>query len=435
MKPPAAESSRNCAVEGGLRRYFRRPDAAFWRELLLPAPSSTASDHQRRARLTRYALGLALLGTLPYVLISLFMGAREFLAIVLLNIIAVLGYGLGMWAASLGAHRASRLWLLVTLEGQLAALVWLTGQELGVGIFTLVAAGLARVLFTPEEKLPRVVFTLTPVLILVAGFLLAQESLVDFGSVPAWLPAMARMGNVIFAALMIILLLGIFDREVLKSEAELVEERQRSDRLLYAVLPQRIAEQLRHSDRTIADRHPEVTVLFADLAGFTPWAAQHSPEEVIAFLEQIFSRFDRLVAASGAEKIKTIGDAYMVVSGAPDPCANHAEVIARLALDFVAEVGAVRAETGIPLDLRVGLHTGPVIAGVIGAVRFTYDIWGDTVNTASRMESHGEPGRIQISMETKARLEHGFRIEPRGMIEVKGKGAMETWWLAGPLAD
>ena len=139
----------------------------------------------------------------------------------------------------------------------------------------------------------------------------------------------------------------------------------------------------------------------------------------------------RMSTQLGAEKIKTIGDAYMVVSGAPDPRADHAHVIANLALALLEEIQRVRQETGIALDMRIGVHTG-VIAGVIGAVRFSYDIWGDTVNTASRMESHGQAGRIQISQQTKERIEEAFVVEPRGIIDVKGKGEMATWWLLAP---
>lgn len=426
---PPVPLELSCPVDHRLADYFRRPDAGFWRELFLPPPAATASDQARRIRLTRYSLGMALVGTLPYVFLSLFMGAREFLPIVLLNVVAVLGYAIGMWAASLGAQRAARLWLLVTLEGQLAALVWLTGPALGVVIFTLVAAGLARVIFPPHEAGYRTVLTVFPLLLLIAGLTFFQASLIDFSSLPPWLLPMARIGNVVFAALMIILLLGVFDHEVLRSEALLVEERERSDRLLHVMLPRAIAEQLRRRDGAIADRHAGVTVLFADLAGFTPWAAQRSPEEVIAVLEQVFARFDALVAAAGAEKIKTIGDAYMAMAGAPEPSADHAAVMARLARGFLDEVRQLRAETGIPLDLRIGLHTGPVIAGVIGSMRFSYDIWGDTVNTASRMESHGEPGRIQITGETRRALGDGFATEARGIVDVKGKGPMDTWWL------
>jgi class 3 adenylate cyclase len=427
--PKDKASGPDCAVERSLRQWVRKPDAAFWLDLFTPAPASTASDHHRRHRMARYALGMATLMTIPYVVISLLMGLRDFLPVILLNFFAVLGYGFGMWAASLGAHCAARLWLLVTLEGQLAALVFLTGPELGINIFTLVAAGLAHVLFTPEETTGRRLFTVFPLLVLVAGLTVLDRSYIDFSLAPAWIPPFARVGNTVFAALAIILMLGVFDHEVLKSEAGLVEERNRSDRLLHAVLPSRIASELRVADRTIADHHPEVTVLFADLAGFTPWAAQRRPEEVVEMLDRIFSRFDRLVAAAGAEKIKTIGDAYMVVAGAPEPRPDHVPLMAQLALDLLQEVQKVREESGIPLDVRIGLHTGPVIAGVIGTVRFAYDIWGDTVNTASRMESHGEPGRIQITAETQERLAANYVTEARGRVEVKGKGAMETWWL------
>jgi adenylate cyclase len=202
--------------------------------------------------------------------------------------------------------------------------------------------------------------------------------------------------------------------------------------LLHAVLPQKIANELRKSDSMIANRHPEVTVLFADIAGFTPWSSKQEPEVVVSLLEKIFSRFDARLSELGAEKIKTIGDAYMVVSGAPDPRADHAHVIANLALALLEEIKLIRQQTGIALDVRIGIHTGSVIAGVIGAVRFSYDIWGDTVNTASRMESHGQAGRIQISQQTKERIAPKFNVEPRGLVDIKGKGEMETWWLVEP---
>lgn len=419
----------SCGVERRLAPWLRRPDAAFWRELFVPAPASTLHDQSRRIRLTRYALGMAVVATLPYVLFSLWLGAHHFLSIILLNALAVAGYGLGLWAASLEAHRAARLWLLVTLQGQLAMLCWLTGAALGVASFALVAAALARVLFLPSERLARTLFTAFPLLLLVAGLAFPQESLVDFSAAPVWLLPLARAGNTVFAALIVLLLLGVFDREVLRSEAGLVAERNRSDRLLHLLLPRPIAETLREREGAIADRHAGVTVLFADLAGFTPWAAQRDPEEVIALLEQVFARFDALLAVAGAEKIKTIGDAYMAVAGAPEPRSDHAPVMAGLALAFRAEVARLREETGVSLDVRIGLHSGPVIAGVIGSLRFSYDIWGDTVNTASRMESHGEPGRIQLTAETRDALGDAFATEPRGMIEVKGKGPLPTWWL------
>ncbi|MBP9216734.1 MAG: hypothetical protein KBF23_06145, partial [Agitococcus sp.] len=341
-------------------------------------------------------------------------------------------YAMGMWAASLQAERIARLWLMVTLNAQVGVLIWLTGDILSVSVFCIVNAVLARVLFDPHEKTEQFFFTALPILSLVLASHAVSQSYIDFSGVHPLLLTFTRTNNLIIAVLCILLVLGLFDKEVLKTERNLLQERERSDRLLHAVLPQKIANELRQSDRMIADRHPEVTVLFADIAGFTPWASKQEPEEVVSLLEKIFSRFDARLSELGAEKIKTIGDAYMVVSGAPDPRADHAHVIANLALALLEEIKMIRQQTGIDLDVRIGIHTGSVIAGVIGAVRFSYDIWGDTVNTASRMESHGQAGRIQISQQTKERIAPKFNVEPRGLVDIKGKGEMETWWLVEP---
>lgn len=425
MSELAQQTETNCQV----RNYLRRPDKAFWLDLLSPPPTPTQADHTRRTRITRYALGAAFALTTFYFLISFFMGIKEGLPIILINAVSIACYGMGMWAASLQAERLARLWLLVTLNAQIGVLIWLTGDTLGVSVFAIVNAVLARVIFDPHEKSAQVFFIALPIVSLILAACLFTQSYIDFSSVHPWLLSLTHLNNLVLSVLCILLVLGVFDREVLKSENGLVQERERSDRLLHAVLPEKIANELRLSDRMIADRHPEVTVLFADIAGFTPWASQQDPEVVVSLLEKIFSRFDVRLSQLGAEKIKTIGDAYMVVSGAPDPRADHAHVIARLALALLEEIKIIRQETGIDLDVRIGIHTGSVIAGVIGAVRFSYDIWGDTVNTASRMESHGQAGRIQISQQTKERLGEDFALVSRGMIDVKGKGEMATWWL------
>ncbi len=414
------------------RNYLRRPDPAFWLDLLTPMPTATDHDRYRRERLARYSLGAALALSAFFVVLSLMSPlARGGDALVYLNLGAMACYGMGMWAASLGAHGLARLWLMVTLEAQVAVVVWITGNVLGVGMYALLAAVLARTLYSQKETLPRFTFITGAMLILLGSMAVSGQAKLPLEIVPDWMLSAMRIINALIVLESIVIILAVFQKEVLRSEENLIVERERSDRLLHAVLPTKIAGELRQRDRMIADHHPEVTVLFADIAGFTPWASQHDPEVVVSLLEKIFTRFDRQVRAAGAEKIKTIGDAYMVISGAPDPRHDHAHVMAQLALDLVDEVKAIREETGIALDLRLGMHTGPVIAGVIGAMRFTYDVWGDTVNTASRMESHGEPGRVQISAETKARVEDQFFCEPRGSIYVKGKGEMETWWLAG----
>jgi adenylate cyclase len=202
-------------------------------------------------------------------------------------------------------------------------------------------------------------------------------------------------------------------------------EHARSERLLLNVLPAPISARLKRDEGVIADRFPEATVLFADIEAFTPRSARLEPEAVVGLLDDMFSEFDRLVEQRSLEKIKTIGDAYMVAGGIPVPRADHCEAVADLALAMLAE--SHRREDD--LRLRIGFDTGPVVAGVIGRRRFIYDLWGDTVNTASRMESHGVPGAIQVTSRVHERLRDRYVFEPRGTIEVKGKGPTATWLL------
>lgn len=209
------------------------------------------------------------------------------------------------------------------------------------------------------------------------------------------------------------------------------EERGRYRELLERILPRPIAERLQGGERTIVDQFQDSTVLFADLVGFTAIAARSSPGEVVAFLNRVFAAFDALVERHGVEKIKTIGDSYMVAGGLSGDGGDHGEAMARLALDMRAAVTEMQTPDGAPVELRIGLHSGPLVAGVIGESRFLYDLWGDTVNTASRMESLGAPGVIQVTEEVHARLKDRFAFAPRGQVEVKGKGAMAIWELTG----
>lgn len=210
---------------------------------------------------------------------------------------------------------------------------------------------------------------------------------------------------------------------------ELAAEKARSERLLRDMLPDPIADRLLAGATNIADEHACVTALFADLVGFTELASRTSPEALVALLNDVFSRFDALASGLGVEKIKTIGDAYFAAAGCPAPSSDHAHKLAELALGMLDAIDALNVERGTSLALRVGLHSGPVVAGVIGTTRFTYDLWGDTVNTAARMESHGAPGRVHLSRATAELLAGAFRIVPRGEIRVKGKGVMGTSWL------
>jgi guanylate cyclase len=206
-------------------------------------------------------------------------------------------------------------------------------------------------------------------------------------------------------------------------------ERDRAEALLRNILPGSIAERLKREADVIADRHPQVTVLFSDLVGFTKLSQTVSAEELVGMLDEVFREFDALADRHGLEKIKTIGDAYMAVAGLPEAQEDHAARAAAMAQDMVSTVERLAAERGQDLAMRIGLHSGEVVAGVIGARKFAYDLWGDTVNTASRMESHGEPGRVQLSSACREALGDAFPVERRGTIEVKGKGTMETYWL------
>jgi adenylate cyclase len=209
--------------------------------------------------------------------------------------------------------------------------------------------------------------------------------------------------------------------------AELVAaERERSERLLLNVLPERIAERLKAGESLIADGAAEVGVLFADIADFTPMSETMAPDDIVRLLDRVFTAFDGLAASHGLEKIKTIGDAYMVASGLLESMPGHAEHLAEMALAMQEEVRRIGS-----LQLRIGIDIGPVVAGVIGRRKFIYDLWGDTVNTASRMESHGIPGAIQVTERAYVHLAVAFEFRERGVIDVKGKGPMRTYLLLG----
>ena len=258
----------------------------------------------------------------------------------------------------------------------------------------------------------------------IAGLLLAPDR-----SLPEWFSNLMVILNITVGGTMVFTLLALFAKQREDALAALRVEQERAEGLLLNILPASIAERLKGHPGTIADQFPTASVLFADVVDFTPRTEKLTAAEVVGLLDRLFGQFDRLAERHGLEKIKTIGDAYMVAAGVPTPRPDHAQALARLALDMVEAVGPGGEVGDLDLQLRIGINSGPVVAGVIGRKKFLYDLWGDAVNLASRMESQGTPNRVQITAATRELLGDEFELERRGTVEVKGKGEMETWYL------
>jgi guanylate cyclase len=265
-------------------------------------------------------------------------------------------------------------------------------------------------------------FVLFAVAFLGAG--IAGELTGGLSALPRWFSSTMLALNVVVGGAVVFTLLAVFAKQ--RKDAQDV-----ADNLLINVLPRSIAERLKAEPQTIADSFSSASILFADIANFTPLSAGLKPAELVGMLDQLFGHFDALVERYDLEKIKTIGDAYMAAAGIPAQREDHARALACLALDMLAVVQPNGPMGDRGLELRIGLNSGPVVAGVIGRKRFLYDLWGDAVNIAGRMQSQSTPGRIQVTRATYEMLKDEFVLEPRGTIEVRGKGQMETWYLLG----
>ncbi|MGH7483951.1 MAG: adenylate/guanylate cyclase domain-containing protein [Longimicrobiales bacterium] len=261
------------------------------------------------------------------------------------------------------------------------------------------------------------------------------EVLFADADLPIWFTSTMLALNVILAGSVAFTLLASFASQRNRALAALRAEQEKAESLLLNILPRSIAERLKAASQTIADHFGSASVLFADVVDFTPLAQRLPPDQVVSVLDRLFSRFDALLERHGLEKIKTIGDCYMAAAGVPDPTPDHARRAALLALDMREAVGTSAVSDGFDFELRIGISSGPVVAGVIGSKRFLYDLWGDAVNVASRMESQSAPGEIQVTRATYELLKDEFVFRRRGMIPVKDKGEMETWYLEGPRSD
>ncbi|SEH80330.1 adenylate cyclase [Mycolicibacterium rutilum] len=254
----------------------------------------------------------------------------------------------------------------------------------------------------------------------------------DTGSQPPWAFATSFVLTVLTAWILLVATLWYALREIRRARLAMEAEYERSERLLANILPAQIAERLKDPTRTvIADKYDDASILFADIAGYTKRASDTTPDDLVRFLDRLYTDLDALVDRHGLEKVKTSGDSYMVVSGVPEPRHDHIEALAGLALDMADTVADLRYPRGREVPLRIGLAAGPVVAGVVGARKFFYDVWGDAVNVASRMETTDVEGRIQVPQDVYERLSGTFVLEPRGEVDVKGKGVMTTWYLVG----
>jgi adenylate cyclase len=267
-----------------------------------------------------------------------------------------------------------------------------------------------------------------------AGLTIALELLVpkSTGVQPAWAYTLGFAVSVASAWLMVVATVWYALREITRAERAIEAEYNRSESLLANILPTTIAQRLKDPSRSIvADKYDDASVLFADIAGFTRRASDTAPTDLVRFLDRLYTQLDGLVDRHGLEKIKTSGDSYMVVSGVPEPRPDHVEALAGLALDMADAVAELTDSRGRAVPLRIGMAAGPVVAGVVGARKFFYDVWGDAVNVAARMETTDVEGRIQVPQDVYERLKHGFVLEERGDVDVKGKGVMHTWYLVG----
>jgi len=301
----------------------------------------------------------------------------------------------------------------------------------GVGLWGVLAPLGALVFLEVRKAIGWFIgFVATFVLLGIVGELFFPDA-----DVPAWFTTTMLAMNVIGSASVAFTLLASFANQRNVALRALRAEQEKSEALLVNILPSSIAERLKAASQTIADHFESASVIFADVVGFTPLSERLPAAEVVGMLDQLFSRFDVLAERHGLEKIKTIGDCYMGAAGVPDPSQDHARRAALMALDMRDSVAMSAIAGPASLELRIGINSGPVVAGVIGTKRFFYDLYGDAVNTASRMQSHSVPGEIQITRATYELVKDEFVCRLRGTIPIKGKGLMETWYLVGPRSN
>ncbi|MCY6382818.1 adenylate/guanylate cyclase domain-containing protein [Hoeflea prorocentri] len=382
-------------------------------------------NEQRAFVIGRIVLGLSIIGHVFQVFLFIYLD-RVPLTVVNVLSVAVLGFALHRLHY---ARRTGFAWWVFIAELLINNIITtaVLGVPAGFLVYPMIGIGLGSAIpFTAKRvRLITLLTSFTLILITIAAVatLGAYDPFGDFRT------ARLLTANMVNMAIGAAAVMWFYSTEIARAEDALETEYLRSEGLLLTILPEKIARRMKSGETTIADTYPDVTVLFADIAGFTHQAAHMPARDLVGLLDNVFERFDTLAETAQVEKIKTVGDAYMAVAGLPEPRPDHADAAARLALDMLAAARSIRLPNGEPLQLRIGLNSGALIGGVIGAKRMTFDLWGDVVNTASRMESTGEIGKVQISTATRQRLSPGFQIADRGTVDIKGKGKMHTWFL------
>ena len=330
------------------------------------------------------------------------------------------------FGSTAGAVYLCTMWLIFGLASCL-----FFGRDSGLQFFFLPGAAASILVFGAE----RLALSGLVALIALCAFLVVEIVLVQPISFlhvePVFLQVLYYM-TVPFTFLLIFTTSFFAFKEAAQAETALETEYRFSERLLQNILPRAVADRLKdHRTQLVADHVDSATILFADIVNFTPRAARWGPQQVVAFLSQIFGRFDAIAMKHGLEKIKTIGDAYMVAAGVPIPRKDHVQALASMGLDLVAAVQRISVEENMAIGVRVGMASGPMMAGIIGKNKFSYDVWGDPVNLASRLEQSSTPGAIAICPTCADRLHEGFELERRGTIDIKGVGPQESWYLVG----
>jgi adenylate cyclase len=396
---------------------------ALIRYLIEPTPVIRAEDFRTYVL---FGVGSACGVVVHLTLLALFAGYGVH-EMVLVNLLSLPLYGLGFWCNRTGRHIWTAAIAVLELSAHQLLAVHYIGWESGIQYYLLLIPPIVFSLSGDRRLLKTGLVTVAIGTFLVLMMVMRKGT--PQYALPVTMLAILNVVNITAVFGLLAFLTYNYARAAEVAEGRLNDEYRRAESLLHNILPVPIAARLKATKGVIADGFEDASVLFADLVGFTGLSERTTPQALVALLNDIFSAFDDAVEARGLEKIKTIGDSYMVVAGIPEPRADHADALADLAFELVDIIKEKAVTLDVPLVMRVGINSGPVVAGVIGKRKFIYDLWGDAVNTAARMESHGVPGRIQVTEATRDRLGPEYRCEARGEIAIKGKGLMPVFLL------